>query len=143
LEPGYSDGLAENLPSLIGSFIPEDTFPSMTLPEILGIEIDTVIWHPTSDDEWQAGYILLDTSGVEALEISGCGLDALGCGGESTGIEFDLDEALGCSSDDALGCDEATSDCGGGCSASGRWPIPASRLGLLGLLALGIVRRRR
>jgi len=143
LGPGYSEGLAENLPSLVSSFLPEDTLPTIALPEILGIEIDTVIWQPTTDDEWQAAYIMLDTSGVAPIEISGCGVDALGCGGESTAPEFDFGEALGCSStDDALGCEEASSDCGG-CSASGRLPIPVSRFGLLGVLGLGVFIRRR
>jgi MYXO-CTERM domain-containing protein len=143
LGPGYSDGLADNLPSLVEAILPEDLLPTMAMPSILGIEIDTVIWQPTTDGEWQAGYLMLDTSKVEAIEISGCGIDALGCGGESSGVEFDLGEALGCSSDDALGCDEASSDCSSGCSASGRLSIPFARFGLLGLLGLGVLRRRR
>ena len=58
----------------------------------------------------ESGNVLIDTTGVEPIELTGCGIDALGCGGESSGVELDLGDVLGC---------DTGSGCEGGCAVSG------------------------
>jgi hypothetical protein len=151
LTQGYSDGIAELGASMIGSFIGDDLLPAVALPELLGIEVETLMWVPTDSGDWIGGYLLLDTSGIEPLELGGCSASGLGCdGGEDTGGEaLDFESALGCDDGDALGCDETS------CSVvpTGRHDphsrsirrarISLTRWAMVLALALALVRRRR
>ena len=72
--------------------------------------------------------------------MAGCGADSLGCGSKGAELDFDLEEALGCSDKDSgLGCDE-----GATCAASPlRSRVSMGRLVLLvGLFGLVMGRRR-
>ncbi len=107
LPEGFSDGLADFVPTLLGSFLPE--LPSVAIPTFRGIGLGWIWWLP--EESWLGGYAVLDIDHVEPLELSGCAGGAVGCedGGLSTG-DIDLGAELGC--DEAGGCG-ADSGCGG------------------------------
>jgi hypothetical protein len=111
--PGFSDGLAALIGTLLTSLIPADLLPSLALPDLLGVQIDALIWLPNSDQTWQGGFVSIDTSGVEPVELTGCTLDGVGCDGGDLGVELDLETLLGCSGDTSLGCDDSTCATGG------------------------------
>jgi hypothetical protein len=111
--PGFSDGLAALIGTLLTSLIPDDLLPSLALPDLLGVQIDALIWLPNSDQTWQGGFVSIDTSGVEPVELTGCSLDGVGCDGGDLGVELDLETLLGCSGDTSLGCDDSTCATGG------------------------------
>jgi hypothetical protein len=110
LPPGYSQGLGSLMGTMLGGLLPSDSLPSFTIPSLMGAEIEALTWTPSEDGQWQSGNVLIDTSGVEPVELAGCGIDALGCDGESSGLELELGDVLGCDSD--AGCE-------GGCAVSG------------------------
>jgi hypothetical protein len=135
LEPGYSKTLGDVAGIVLGTFIPDDLLPSVTIPPLYGIGIGTLIWDPTEDDNWQGAYAVLDTSAVEPIELTGCSLSAAGCGSSSS-EELDFESALGCGEEGGAGC-EAT-----GCWTAGS-AAPVGRA-LMGLVAgLGALLRRR
>ena len=140
LSPGYSSALRALVPNMLSGVIPDDALPTISLPSLMGVAVGDIIWLPTQDGAWQGAYLSLDTSGVEAIEVAGCGAESFGCGAKGAELDFDLEEALGCSGkDSALGCDD-----GATCAAS---PL-RSRVGmgrvvlLVGLFGLVIGRRR-
>lgn len=134
-EPGYSEVVSELAQAAIATLLPEDLLPQVTLPYLLGLELDAVVWLPTPDDAWQGAYVLLDTSNVQPIPLEGCSVDSVGCDGSTT-FEFDLESALGCDSGEQLGC----SDSGGACTVV---PVPLGRLLPLSLVLLGLMVRRR
>lgn len=141
LQPGYSQGLPGLVDLALNSFLPDDLLPSVTLPYLLGAELSDIIWQPTEDGNWQGGYLLLDVSGVEPIELPGCSADAIGCDGGGIGFEFDLEDALGCADggDMGLGCE----DSGDGCASGGRIFVPTARLFPAVVAILGVLIRRR
>ena len=131
LDPGYSDGIAELLPTLLGSLLPDDLLPTVTLPTWQGIGLESVEWIPSDDGQWQGGFVTLKTDAVEPLEIDGCS----GCSGDGGG------DPLGCSDS---GCSDSGCDSGSSCSTSGRPNVASGRIALISaLLALYGTRRRR
>lgn len=113
LPEGFSDGLADLVPSLLGSFLPE--LPAVAIPTFRGIGLGFIWWMP--EESWIGGYAVLDIDNVEPLELSGCSGGAVGCddGGLSTG-DIDLGAELGC--DEAGGCGDESGcggESGGGC----------------------------
>ena len=146
MEPGYSEGLVDFVPTVLGTFLPEDLLPTIAIPEIYGIGLDTVFWEPSASGEWQGGFVLLDLESVEPISAPGCEGGSLGCDG---GEGIDIEAALGC--DGGLGCDSEGAGCeDSGCSTSPngqlrtsrRWLIP-NRLILLGMLGMACLMRRR
>ena len=155
LEPGFSDGLADLLPTVLDLFLPTDLLPTMELPTVMGVGLEEVFWVPSDDGRWIGGYALLDTEDVEPIELAGCDSTSLGCDGGSPtgGFEdlLDFEALLGCGEGssgcggEGSGCDSATSGCeGSGCATGGRIPAyPFGRLMMLATaLTLLVVRRR-
>ena len=141
LEPGYSDGLGSLIGTMLGGLLPSDDLPNITLPYLLGAEISALAWTPSENGQWQSGNLILDTSGVEPVALSGCGVDALGCGDDGgSGVELDMDELFGC--EDEAGCD-------GGCAIADsdaqnhRVRHARGRLIVLMVVFLGLGLRRR
>ncbi|MBW1879004.1 MAG: hypothetical protein JRJ84_11620 [Deltaproteobacteria bacterium] len=133
--PGYSANLGGLLDLVLAIAVPTDALTEITIPELLGIQIDEVFWVPTDDGEWHGAFALADLSGVEAIEVSGCTVDGLGCDGG--GFEFDLEETLGCD-DPAMGCGEEGSAC-----VHGKVQLPSWRwLPVLFLVVVVPLRRR-
>lgn len=133
VSPGYSAGLGTLLDTVLQIAVPDEALTEVVLPQPLGIAVDEVFWIPTPNGQWLGGYGLLDLSNVQRIDAPGCSADA-GCDGGS-GIEFDLNSALG--------CDDPESGCGdeGGCSSGS---VPARPVyGLALLLVLVPLRRRR
>jgi len=152
LSQGYAAGLSGFVETILATdLIPTDILPTMSLPTLMGAELDGLFWIPTTDGQWQGGYILLDTDSVEPIEAPGCSGDgALGCDTNSDDILY----AFGCSSDDPLGCGGETSGCGesessgcgdAGCSSAhtGRLPWPMGRWFVFGLTMCAFRVRRR
>ncbi len=137
LPEGFSDGLADFVPTLLGGVLPE--LPSLAIPTWRGIGLGWIWWLPT--DGWLGGWAVLDVDDVEPIELSGCSGGSLGCedGGLSTG-DIDIGAELGCD-DPSAGCGGDASGCEGGTSCS------HSRLGvrflplLVGIL-VPLLRRR-
>ena len=134
-EPGYSKVVSDLAEAAIGTLLPEDLLPQVTLPYLLGLELDAVVWLPTPNDAWHGAYILLDTSNVQSIQLEGCSVDSVGCDGGTT-FEFDLETALGCDSGEQLGC----SDTGAACTTI---PVPLGRILPLSVVLLGLSVRRR
>lgn len=132
LAPGYSEGIAGFLPTVIGSLLPADLLPTVSIPTYRGIGVDEATWVPTDDGLWLGAFVVLDTQNVEPLEIDGCG--ALGCGGEGGGDPLGCDEGCG---DTGAGCEDS------GCTTHGRLRVPGGRIFLGVALAALVLRRRR
>jgi len=139
--PGYSEGLAALVGTLLSGLIPTDLLPSIAVPEILGARLDQLIWLPDEDAAWQGGFVLLDLSGVEPIELTGCSLDGFGCDGGDLGVELDLETILGCDTEAGLGCEDST--CTTGASAAVGTRAARGRLALLLALVGGLGLRRR
>ena len=45
---------------------------NMPLPELLGVKLDALVWLPNADESWQGGFVDIDTSNVEPVELAGC-----------------------------------------------------------------------
>lgn len=136
LEPGYAVGLSGLLSTLLSTLIPADLLPTIALPTWQGIGLGDVVWIPTDDGQWQGGFLTIDTTAVEPLELSGaCG----GCGGTDTGGGTSFEDLLGCS-DTSAGCGDCS---GGSCATDGQIARGRSRLGLLGALVALLALRRR
>jgi hypothetical protein len=134
-DPGYSAVISEMAYAAIEAILPDNLLPSVTLPYMLGLEIDAVVWLPTEDGAWHGGYVLVETSQVQSVQLEGCSADTVGCDGSST-FEFDLESALGCGSGGGLGCSDTASACAVG-------PPPLGRLMPFSLLCMGLMFRRR
>jgi len=111
--PGFSEGLATLVGTLLGSLIPADLLPTVPLPDLLGVQLDALVWLPNADHSWQGGFVSIDTSHVEPVEVAGCSLDGFGCDGGDLGVDLDLETLLGCSADSGLGCEDSTCATGG------------------------------
>lgn len=135
--PGWSQGIGELAGELVSGLIPSGVLPTVTLPNLLGLRVDGVVWLPSQEGAWQGAYVVLDTSGVQAVEVPGCGGGDLGCGDEGGGTEVDVGELLGCEADDAAGC-QAGSEAG--CAVV---PLPGPRLWPWLVGAVLVWRRRR
>ena len=138
--PGYGLGLGGLVGSLITGVIPSDGLPTLTVPSILGAELDALIWLPVEEGAWQGGFLLLDTSGVEPVDIGGCSLEGFGCDGGGS-VDLGLEDLLGCGADGGLGCEGSTC-----ATAPGRQRgvgMARARLGLIALLGALVVGRRR
>jgi len=133
IDPGYSVPMGGLIGTLLGSLLEMD-MPGGSLAGLGGVEIASLSWLTEPSGDWHGGYMLLDASAVEPVEITGCSMSSLGCGGGST--DLDLEEIIGCSG----GCEGAT------CAASGR---PASvrlargRLLWGAFVVVGLLVRRR
>ena len=146
MEPGYSDGLVDFVPTVLGTFLPEDLLPTIAIPELYGIGLDTVFWEPSATGDWQGGFVLLDLENVEPISAPGCDGGSLGCDG---GQGIDIEAALGC--DGGLGCESEGAGCeDSSCSTSPNGPLRTSRrflvpnrLVLLGMLGMACLMRRR
>jgi hypothetical protein len=133
--PGYSNNLGTLLDMVLAIAVPDEALTEITIPEPLGIKLDEVFWVPTPDEEWHGVFALADLSEVEHIEVAGCTVDGLGCDGG--GMEFDLEEALGCN-DPASGCGEEGSAC-----VHGKVRLPGWRwLPVLFLVVVVRLRRR-
>lgn len=121
LPVGYADGLASLVPTLLGSFLPEDLLPTVAIPSYQGIGLGSIWWMPDDTGTWMGGYALLDTSDVVAIELPACEGGSLGCGGDTGGggFDYDFEAALGCAEGDTgtSGCDSGSGcgDTGSGC----------------------------
>jgi len=134
MSPGYSAGVPNLLDIALESFSP--SLPTVMLPSIMGISLDGLAWQPTADQTWQGGYIFLDVSSVEPIDIGGCSADGFGCDGGGPSFELDLESAIGC--DEAqLGCEES------GCASTGKIRLPGARIFGFFLVLLGAMLRRR
>ena len=139
LWPGYSIGLPSLVELALGGLLPDDLLPTVTLPYLLGAELSEVVWMPTPDDAWLGGYLLLDTTSVQAIPLgTGCSADSLACDGAGPGFELDLEAALGCGGEGGFGCDGSD-----GCASGGRLFIPTGRLFPVLFVLLGALLRRR
>ena len=147
LPPGYAAGLESLLGTAMGSLLPDDLLPAITLPLPLGIGLDALLFVPTDAGDWQGGHVLIDTSSVAPIELGGCSLDGFGCdGGGDAGIDLDFETILGCSADGGMGC-EGDAGCGDSTCAtapsSTRVRAARGRLVMLGMMVMGLVLRRR
>ena len=134
---GYSEGVPNLIDFALGSALTEDTFPTLILPQVLGLEIRDVIWQPTGDGAWLGGHVVLDVDDIQPIEIVGCSSGNLGCEGSGPSIDIDIDNLLG--------CDDAELGCEGGCSQSPNGTtirLPAGRV-FGGFLVLSVVLIRR
>jgi hypothetical protein len=123
----------------LGSVLTEDMFPTLILPKILGMELDTIIWQPSEDGAWLGGHIILDVENIQTSDITGCSADSLGCEGGGPTIDIDINNILG--------CDDTRVGCEGGCSQAtdGELTIrlPAGRVfGVLWIVSMVAIRRR-
>ena len=142
LLPSYVDGLKTLLPSLLGSVVPDDLLPSFTLPAWRGIGVENIWFLPVQGGDWLGLWLTLDVDDVEPIESPGCEGGTLGCDGESSFEEIDLESLLGCSSEDGgcdagLGCDDVSAGCGSGCATVPVRPV------MFSLACLGALARRR
>ncbi len=134
ISPGFSEPLGGLVGPLITGFLPSDLLPTIALPPLAGVQIDSLVWHPTPDGAWQGAYLSVDTSAIERVELPGCSISSQGCG-ETTGDSLDF-AAL-------LGCDENTSGCGGtGCLTLANG-APVGRLFGLAVVLMGAFIRRK
>lgn len=148
LDPGFSAGLADLVPTVLGTFLPSDILPVLALPDIMGIGMEEVFWVQDDAGRWIGGYVQLDTSNVAPLDVPGCDGASLGCDGGEVSTDFgdllDFETLLGCGGDSG-GCDDLSAGCeDSGCATGGRLPgVPFGRLMmLLTALTLLVVRRR-
>ncbi len=145
MSDGFSDGLRDLLDSFLEPYLSGGVLDPYTLPDLYGLQVGSTFWMPDADDEWQGLYLLLDTSAVEPLDVSGCDAAALGCGDETdTGLGFSFEDVLGCT-DDSSSCSDLGCDSGTTCSVVGqprRGLLMLNRIALLGLV-LGISASRR
>lgn len=137
LDPGYSEGLAGLLPTMLGSLIPEDLLPTIEIPTWQGIGLEEVVWIPSDDGQWQGGFATIATDDVEPLELDGCG----GCAGGDTGDTGGMTDILGC---EDSGCSDSGCEGGSTCATSSRKNVASGRMALItALIALIGLRRRR
>ena len=136
LPAGYSDGLASLLPTLLSTMVSADLLPTTALPSWQGLGLGGLWWMPSEDGAWMGGYAVLDIDHVEPIELPGCDGGALGCDG-GAGVEYDLETALGCTSDGGCAGD---SGCGGESACSS---LPGGRISLTLVGALAWMLRRR
>ena len=152
LEAGYAEAMGELMGVLLSSnLLPLDALPTIPLPDLLGARVSSVFWLISDDTLWHGGFVLLDTSSVEAIQAPGCsGETSLGCDGDSADV--DVFALLGCEGDDLLGCESSNSGCEDdgsscedtGCATNGgRLQLPVGRWFLLALTALVFRARRR
>ncbi|HCH62879.1 MAG TPA: hypothetical protein DFR83_08750, partial [Deltaproteobacteria bacterium] len=141
--PGFSDGIAGLVGTLLTTLIPADLLPSLALPDLLGVQIDSLIWLPNDDQSWHGGFVSIDTSAVVPVELAGCSLDGVGCDGGDLGVELDLETLLGCSADTSLGCDDSTCATGGSRGVAARAVRGRAALGAFLFVTLVGLRRRR
>ena len=134
LSAGYSEGVPSLFQLALNSFAPE--LPSITIPTVLGVEISNLIWYPSNNQNWQVGYIFINTDNVAPIPIAGCSADILGCGTEGPTIDLDFDTLVGCN-ELSQGCDESS------CSQGGPIKIPAGRIFALMLVTIGFIIRRK
>lgn len=146
VDQGFSAGLADFIPTVLASVLPDDLLPVISVPSVLGIGVKTVFWLPDEQGQWLGGFILLDTSEVQPIEVAGCAGGSFGCDGfEGEGDPFDFETALGCSEDGGLaGCTDLDAGCAdSGCAVHRRPAWPLGRVGLLVFaLSLAVLRRR-
>ena len=142
LSPGYSSGVPGLIDLALASLLSQAELPSLAVPSIFGVEFDALVWQPDENQDWLGGYVFLNTDNIEPFVVPSCSASELGCDGGGPSIDIDIEEVLGCGSDDL------SAGCEGGCSttpATGTWVIrlPAGRL-LLGVMLLsGVALRRR
>lgn len=147
LTEGWSQTVADMLPGLLDTFLPEDLLPAYDIPTWQGVALDEVTWIPDDDGQWLGAFATLDVEAVEPIALPGC-QTSVGCddsGGCDTG-------SMGCDAS-TLGCDEAgcgsegcgdTSGCSdSGCVTSRPLRIPARPFLFLGLGLVALLRRRR
>jgi hypothetical protein len=135
LTPGFSDGVATTLPSLVGGLLPTDLLPTVPVA-VAGATLSGLTWaiDAPDDAQWLAGFASLNVSEVQPIAVDSCG----GCS-EDGGVELDVESLLGCDASSG-GCDSAEGCDGGGCTLRG--PSP-SRLTPVLAAALIALRRRR
>jgi hypothetical protein len=134
LAAGYSEGVPSLFQLALNSFAPE--LPSIPIPTILGVEMSNLIWLPSNNQDWQGGYVFLNTDNVETIPIAGCNADILGCGSEGPTIDLDIETLIGCD-EVSQGCDDSS------CNQGGPIKIPAGRIFALLLVCIGFVIRRK
>lgn len=133
---GYSDGLAELVPTLLSSVLPADLLPSFAIPSYQGLGLGGLWWQPDASGQWLGGYAVLSVEKVEPIELPGCEGVSLGCDGGS--VNYDWQSALGC--DGGSGC--SGGGCGDACSGGSACAVgrPKPRGGSpLPWMALGMV----
>ena len=137
ISPGYSGGVPGLFDLAVGAVLPEDLLPTIYLPEILGMEVEAIIWQPDIDQEWLGAHVLFTTENIEPYPLQGCSSSSFGCDSPGPMIDVDIDEIMGCN-DVQVGCE------GGGCSQQGgKIRLPAGRiLGVLTFALVCILRRR-
>lgn len=146
VDPGFSAGLADFIPTVLASVLPDDLLPVVSIPSVLGIGVETVFWLPDAEGQWLGGFILLDTEEVQPIEVAGCSGGSFGCDGfEGGGDPFDFESALGCSEDGGLaGCEDLDSGCAdSGCAVHRRPAWPLGRAGLVVFAGVLTLLRRR
>lgn len=141
--PGFGEGLSTLVGTLIGGLIPADLLPTIPLPDLLGVQLDALVWLPNADESWQGGFVDIDTSSVTPVELAGCSLDGFGCDGGDLGVNLDLESLLGCSGDTGLGCEDSTCATGGSRGIATRAVRGRLALGFVMVGTLLGLRRRR
>ena len=139
LPQGYSADVPNLIDLALGSVLTEDMFPTLILPKILGMELDTIIWQPSEDGAWLGGHVILDVDNIQTSQITGCSADSLGCEGGGPTIDIDINNILG--------CDDTTVGCEGGCSQGTNGDLtirlPAGRVfGAIWIVSMVAIRRR-
>ncbi|MCB9794085.1 MAG: hypothetical protein H6741_15325 [Alphaproteobacteria bacterium] len=135
LAPGYAEGIAGFLPTVLSSFLPEDLLPTLDIPSVQGIGVESVTWMPDESGYWLGGFVMVDTENVEPLQVTGCA-GALGCGGDGGG--GGCEDALGCGD---TGCEDGS--CDSGCAHGGPIRLPGGRIAVLLTMLIGAALRRR
>ena len=129
---GYSAGVPNLLDIALGNF--EFGTPIYALPTPLKLNWQALVWEPSDDGYWQAGYVFFDTTQVTPIAVSSCSAAEFGCNGGPS-IDIDVNEELGCNQD--LG------GCEGSCSTGGTIKIPLGRFWGISFLIVGTFLRRR
>ena len=140
--PGYAEGMAEFLPTILDAALPADLLPTITLPSWNGLGVEGIWFVPAAGGDWLGVWVTLDTAHITPIQLAGCEGGTIGCDGSSM-PEVDIGTALGCDSadggcgGDTLGCSSSDSSCGG-CTT-----VPSRPMFLVLGLAAAIWRRRR
>lgn len=132
LGPGYAAGIAEFLPTVLGSLLPSDLLPTIAVPSVQGIGLGDLHWAVSPDTQWLGGFASIDAQNVEPLNTDGCA-GALGCDGGGG----DPGDLFGCSDGGCGGCE------GQSCTTGGAMRLPGGRLALFAAMVVLAALRRK
>lgn len=137
LGPGFSQGVATGLPTILSAVLPADLLPTVPLPAWQGVGVGGLTVRPSADGAWQGLFLTVSADAAEPIVLEGC---AAGCDG-GAGPSLDLGAALGC--DDPAGCGGCSGDsstCDSGCDSGGA--AGRTLAWIVGMVAVAARRRR-